>query len=98
MPARGVIRATTNMTSTARKKKWWTILLCFLVCAPVNAQQVGSQTPTESQRSQNSNPKANTEEIEKLITQLGNRNFASREAASKTLEDLALIALPALRK
>jgi hypothetical protein len=53
---------------------------------------------TENQQSQTSNPKANPEEIEKLITQLGDRKFAIREAASKTLENMGLKALPALRK
>jgi hypothetical protein len=81
-----------------RQAMGWLGLLFCLASVPVSGQQVGTATQTKNQQSQGPNLKTNGEEIEKLITQLGNRNFAAREAASKTLEDMGLEALPALRK
>jgi hypothetical protein len=72
--------------------------LIFLLTTSVDGQETKTQIQTDSQQPKVSIAKAKQEEIEKLIAQLGNRDFAMRERASKTLEEMGLVALSALRK
>ena len=75
---------------------WLAVWLCFLVADPANGQFVGTQK--ESQQAKGGKHRPDPGEIEKLINQLGDKNFTVREAASKTLERFGLDALEALRK
>ncbi len=81
--------------------RWHLLGLVFpLLCwtARADGQLAGIRTQTESHQAKGRKEKPNPSEIEKLINQLGSRNFSAREAASKALEGFGLDALEALRK
>src|SRR5262245_59677087 len=58
----------------------------------------GQERPTERRQDDAKEQKRVTEEVERLIQQLGSRKFAEREAAGRRLDAIGEPALRALRR
>lgn len=74
------------------------LCLCLLTLVLANRQADETKTETEKQLAKDQSDKPHSPEIDKLITQLGNKSFEVREAASRALEGFGLEALEPLRR
>jgi HEAT repeat protein len=74
------------------------LCLCLLSLLLANRQADETKAQTERQPPKDQSDKPNSPEIDKSISQLGNKNFEIREAASRTLEGFGLQALEPLRR
>jgi len=74
------------------------VCLCLLVLVLANRQTDETKPQTEKQLAKDQIDKPHSPEIDKLITQLGDKSFEVREAARRRLESFGLEALEPLRK
>src|SRR5438552_17943717 len=77
---------------------WLALCLCLLALVLANRLPDRIETQTEDQLAQGKNDKSKSPEIERLVTQLGDKDFEVREAASRGIEAFGLQALEALRE